>query len=306
MMLARWAGGLKLSGVSTDVRTLLSGGANRWRMEVGIVARKGSERAVALAEEVRDAVADTGATVWVDAETATALGEPAAGRAVEALADCDLAVAVGGDGTFLFVARNAGDTPIVGVNLGEVGFLNAVSPETAVEAVIAEVEAFARDEMAVREAPRLAAEADEWTSVPAANEVVIQSARRGPGAGIDYEIEVNGSRYAGGHADGVLVATPTGSTAYNLSERGPLVHPAVNGLIVNEMAAADGMPPLVVDADATVTVAVEGVEEVVVASDGRNTATLSAPVEVTVERTSPPMRIAGPPSNFFEALGKLS
>ncbi|WP_123621759.1 NAD(+)/NADH kinase [Halorubrum sp. CSM-61] len=275
-------------------------------MEVGIVARKGSDRAVAVADELRDAVVGAGASVWLDAETADALGEPDAGRAVGALADCDLAVAVGGDGTFLFVARNAEDTPIVGVNLGEVGFLNAVSPEDAEEAVLSEVDAFDRGEMDVREAPRLVARTDCWTSVPAANEIVIQGDRRGPGAGIDYEVRVDGSRYASGHADGVLVATPTGSTAYNLSERGPLVHPGVSGLVVNEMVADEGMPPLVVDADATVTVAVEGVEEVVVASDGRNVATLPAPTEVTVERTTPPMRIAGPPSDFFEALGKLS
>ncbi|WP_435093565.1 NAD(+)/NADH kinase [Halorubrum sp. N11] len=275
-------------------------------MEVGIVARKGSERAVTVADELREAVADAGASVWLDAETAAALGEPAAGRAVGALADCDLAVAVGGDGTFLFVARNAEDTPIVGVNLGEVGFLNAVPPEAAAEAVRSEVEAFDRGAMNVREAPRLAARTDDWTSVPAANEIVIQGGRRGPGAGIDYELRVDGSRYAGGHADGVLIATPTGSTAYNLSEGGPLVHPAVSGLIVNEMAADDGMPPLVVDADATVSVAVEGVEEAVVASDGRNVATLPAPTEVAVQRTTPSMYIAGPPSDFFEALGKLS
>ncbi|GAB7008775.1 NAD(+)/NADH kinase [Halorubrum trueperi] len=275
-------------------------------MDLGIVARKGSERAVAVAAELRDAVVEAGESVWVDAETASALGEESLGRGVEALVDCDLGVAVGGDGTFLFVARNAGGTPIVGVNLGEVGFLNAVPPEEATDAVLAEVDAFERGEMDVREVPRLAARSDGWASVPAANEIVIQGGRRGPGGGIDYEVRIDGNRYSNGHADGVLVATPTGSTAYNLSERGPLVHPGVSGLVVNEMVAAEGMPPLVVDVDSTVTVAVDGPGEAIVVSDGRNATTLSAPVEVTVERTTPPMRIAGPPSNFFEALGKLS
>ena len=275
-------------------------------MEVGIVARKGSERAVGVAEALRDAVNDTGESVWLDAVTAGALDESDRGRPVGKLAESDLAVAVGGDGTFLFVARNAADTPIVGVNLGEVGFLNAVPPEEATEAVLAEIEAFDRGAMTVREAPRLVARAGDWTSVPAANEIVVQGSRRGPGAGIDYEVRVDGTRYSGGRADGVLVATPTGSTAYNLSERGPLVHPGVNGLIVNEMAAVDGMPPLVVDSDAVVTVDVEQADETIVISDGRNSATLDAPTEVTLERTSPPMRIAGPPSNFFEALEKLS
>jgi NAD+ kinase len=289
-----------------EVRILLFDGENRLRMEVGIVARKGSEPASSLAADLRDAVVAAGEAVWLDEETADALDEGDRGRSVDALVDADLAVAIGGDGTFLFVARNAGDTPILGVNLGEVGFLNAVSPEDAEEAVLAEVDAFGRGEMAVREAPRLAARAGDWSSVPAANEVVIQSDRRGPGAGIDYEVSVDGSRYSGGHADGVLVATPTGSSAYNLSERGPLVGPGVSGLVVNEMAAESGMPPLVVDVDAEVTVAVEGVDEAVVVSDGRNATTLAAPVEVTIERTTPPMRIAGPPSDFFEALGKLS
>ncbi|GAB3706954.1 NAD(+)/NADH kinase [Halorubrum pallidum] len=274
-------------------------------MDVGIVARKGSERAVAVAADLRDAVAATGASVWVDTETADALGT-GTGRSVEALADCDLAVAVGGDGTFLFAARNAGDTPIVGINLGEVGFLNAVSPSNATEAVLDEVAAFGRDEMDVREVPRLAARSGGWTSVPAANEIVVQGERRGPGAGIDYAVHVDGARYSGGHADGLLVATPTGSTAYNLSERGPLVHPSVSGLVVTEMVADEGMPPLVTDIDSTVTVSVEGVDETVVVSDGRNATALDAPAEVTVERTTPPMRIAGPPSDFFEALGKLS
>lgn len=275
-------------------------------MEVGIVARKGSERAVAVASDLRDVVVDAGGSVWVDAETASALDGSDQGRAVDALADSDLAVAVGGDGTFLFAARNAGGTPIVGVNLGEVGFLNTVSPEDAEDAILAEVQAFDNDGLHVREVPRLAARSGDWESVPAANEVVVLGDRRGPGAGIDYEVRVDGVEYSAGHGDGILVATPTGSTAYNLSERGPLVHPDVSGLIVNEMAANGGMPPLVVGLDATITVAVESPNGAVVVSDGRNATTLDGPADVTIERTTPPMRIAGPPSDFFEALEKLS
>ncbi len=273
-------------------------------MEIGIVAREGNPNAVAVAERVRSAIRARGASVWVDERTATAIDEE--GRSVDALADCDLAVAIGGDGTFLFVARNAGGTPVLGINLGEVGFLNVVSPDDAEEAVISAVEEFRDGRMSVREAPRLAARADGWESVPAANEIVVQGDRRGPGAGIDYELCVNDSLYSAGHADGIIVATQTGSTAYNLSERGPLVHPDVAGLIVNEMAPEPGMPPLMVDVDATVKIAVSDPEEVVMVSDGRNTRELDGPIEVTVERTTPPMRIAGPDSDFFQALEKLS
>ena len=274
-------------------------------MEIGIVARKGNPDATAVAVRVRDAVRTHGASVWLDELTAAALDETQ-GRPVDALADCDLAVAIGGDGTFLFVARNADDTPILGINLGEVGFLNVVSPDNAEAAVLSAIEEFRDGSMHIRESPRLAARTDEWESVPAANEVVVQGSRRGPGGGVDYELRVDGSRYSTGHADGIIVATATGSTAYNLSESGPIVHPDVSGLIINEMAPETGMPPLVVDIDATVTVAVSNSDGVVVVGDGRNSTVLDGPVEVSVEQTKPPMRIAGPDSDFFSALDKLS
>jgi NAD+ kinase len=103
----------------------------------------------------------------------------------------------------------------------------------------------------------------------------------------------------------VLVATPTGSTAYNLSENGPLVHPGVGSLVVNEMCAADGMPPLVAPPDATVTVGIREGESAVVVGDGRTRHAVEPPTTVRVARTDPPVRLAGPASDFFEALGKL-
>ncbi len=280
-------------------------------MNVGIVARKGNDEAVATALDVYEAARDHGETVWVDEETASSLASEAGsptvpGRPVAALAACDLAVAIGGDGTFLFVARNAGDTPVLGINLGEVGFLNAVPPASATAAVRSALDGLADGDLSVREAPRLVARTDEWESVPAANEIVVHGDRRGPGSGIEYELAVDDSQYSTGRADGVLVATPTGSTAYNLSERGPLVAPDVDGLVVNEMAARTGMPPIVVDADATVGVTVHDPDGVTVVADGRNATQVSGPVTVRVERSHPPMRIAGPEGDFYEALRKLS
>jgi len=271
-------------------------------MYVGLVAQKGNGRASILAAELRRQLRDVGASVAVDAATAEALDVE--GTPVEAFDACDLVISIGGDGTFLYAARGADGTPILGVNLGEVGFLNAVGPDEAVEVVLDEVAAFRAGEMTVRETPRLTAHVGEWTASPATNEVVVQGPIRGPSGGVDLDVRIDGARYSASRADGVLVATPTGSTAYNLSESGPLVHPGVDGLVVNEMCASEGMPPLVIGPDSEVTVGVEGAEAVVV-GDGRVLRELDPPTEVGVARADSPVRVAGPTSDFFEALGKL-
>ncbi|WP_251342705.1 NAD(+)/NADH kinase [Haloplanus halophilus] len=272
-------------------------------MYVGLVAQKDNSRAAFLAAELRRRLRNEGVTVAVDTTTAETLDLE--GTPIEAFDGCDLVVSIGGDGTFLFAARGADGTPILGVNLGEVGFLNAVGPEEAVEVVLDEVAAFRAGEMSVRETPRLAASGDDWTAPPVTNEVVVQGPIRGPGGGVEVDVRIDGARYSAGPADGVLVATPTGSTAYNLSESGPLVHPGVEAIVVNEMCASEGMPPLVVGPDSTVGVTVENADRAVVVGDGRVLRELDPPTAVDVGRADSPMRVAGPTADFFEALGKL-
>ncbi|MFC6824290.1 NAD(+)/NADH kinase [Halopelagius fulvigenes] len=273
-------------------------------MKVGILAQRGNSRAAYLADELRGRLRESGVEVRVDTETAATLD--VSGTPAEEFDATDLVVSIGGDGTFLYAARGAGRTPILGVNLGEVGFLNAVGPENAVDAVMDEVAAFGEDgDIVAREVPRIAASGDGWTEDPAMNEVTVTGARRGHGGGVGVEVRVDGSLYTGGHADGVLVATPTGSTAYNLSEDGPLVHPSVNGLVVNEMVPDSGMPPLVVAPDVEVTITLTDAERAVVVSDGRTRREVEPPTEVTVAAADEPVRLAGPTSDFFEALGKL-
>jgi NAD+ kinase len=273
-------------------------------MHVGVVAQKGNARATELAGDLRGTLLERDVAVAVDEATAAVLDVD--GTPPSAMDACDLVVSIGGDGTFLYAARGAASVPILGVNLGEVGFLNAVGPDDATQVVIEEVRRFRTDgEVRSRSIPRLAAGGDDWAVSPAVNEIVVQGPQRGHGAGGGFEVRVDGELYAGGHADGVLVATATGSTAYNLSEGGPLVTPAAGDFVVTEMCASDGMPPLVVSRDATVTVRVDDTDRGHVISDGRERHDLDPPAVVTVEAADEPLELAGPPVNFFEALNKL-
>ena len=274
-------------------------------MEVGIVAQRDNDRAAALARTLGARLDESDVRTRFDATTAAALDRADVGCSVDRFDECDLVVSIGGDGTFLFAARGANGTPILGVNLGEVGFLNAVGPDEAERAVQREVDAYRRGELSVQEVPRIAARTDDWVGEPAMNEVVVQGPRRGRGGGGRVEVRVDGALYDAGEADGVLVATPTGSSAYNLSERGPLVHPEVAGLIVNQMAAREGMPPLVLASDHDVTVTVTDVNYAVVVSDGRTKREVEPGTDVHVGLADRPVRLAGPAVDFFEALGKL-
>lgn len=274
-------------------------------MRVGIVAQRSNARAAYLAAQIRSEMETDGINVIIDEATANSNDTDAIGVPVDQMADADLVVSIGGDGTLLFVARAVGNTPILGVNLGEVGFLNAIGPEEAIHEVLEQVQALQSGELSVREAPRLLATGEGWKSPAAVNEVVLQGPQRGRAGGIDIELRVDGSLFSSGQADGVLAATPTGSTAYNLSEDGPLVHPEVDAIVVNEMCADAGMAPLMVGLNSEISVRLSGAATVYVVIDGQVTETLSPPATVTVKTADTPVRIAGPDAEFFEALNKL-
>ncbi|GGL50383.1 NAD(+)/NADH kinase [Halocalculus aciditolerans] len=275
-------------------------------MLVGIVAQRGNARAAYLAADVRELLRDEGVSARVD--EATAADIDVEGWAVDSFDACDLVVSIGGDGTFLFAARGADGTPVLGVNLGEVGFLAPVSPDDAVDAVAREVERFRETgSVRARDVPRITASAGdaEWSLTPALNEVVVLGSQRGHGQGVNVEVRVDESLYASGRADGVLLATPAGSTAYNLSEGGPLVTPAMDGFVLNQLCADDAMPPLVVGSESEVSVRVADAESVVVTSDGADRVEVDPPSVVTLERADVPARVAGPDTDFFKALNKL-
>ena len=269
-------------------------------MHVGVVAKRDTPRAVEIADRIRRAL---DATVVLDELTGTALGTD--GRAVEELSGCDLVVSIGGDGTFLFTARTVSPTPIMGVNLGEVGFLNAVSPAECVDVVRSTAARIERGEATFQALPQIRADGDGWTLPAAVNEIAVLGPQRGRNNGIEFEVRVGGERYSDGRGDGVLVSTPAGSTAYNLSEGGPLVHPSLPSFVVTEMCATDPMPSLAIPTDAELSVSITGAETAFAVADGRTRERIAPPTTVSLRPAETPVRIAGPPLEFFAALGKL-
>jgi NAD+ kinase len=270
-------------------------------MHVGVVAQRDNARAAELADLIRR---NLEAAVSLDETTAESLDRP--GTAPADLGDCDLVVSIGGDGTFLFTAREVTPTPVMGVNLGEVGFLNVVSPGDAVETIRRVTGRFREGDLDCQVLPQIRASGDDWTLPGAVNEVAILGPQRGRNHGLGVEIRVDGKLFAGGHADGTLVSTPTGSTAYNLSEGGPLVHPDVGAFLITEMCARDPMPSLAVPTDVEIAVRVEAADQAVVVADGRMLERVEPPTKVRLRRGTEPVRIAGPPLEFFAAMGKLA
>ena len=149
----------------------------------------------------------------------------------------NLLVVLGGDGTFLRAARAVGDSgvPILGVNLGRIGFLAQVEPANLEVAL----DAWGAGSYTVGERLRLEATVERADgtrdSQPCLNDVVVARGERV--RLIELDVEVGGSHLATWLADGVVVATPTGSTAYAFSAGGPILDPRLRNLVIAPIAA---------------------------------------------------------------------
>lgn len=146
--------------------------------------------------------------------------------------DSDLVIAIGGDGTMLYASRLARKygTPILGINRGRLGFLADVTPDEMIASVDQVLQGnYSEDSRLLLEARLFPQSGDEQVAY-ALNDVVLQ--RRETGRMVDFETRVDG-RYVNTHSgDGLIVATPTGSTAYALSCGGPIIEPHLDAIVV--------------------------------------------------------------------------
>jgi NAD+ kinase len=236
---------------------------------VGVVVKPSSADAVALGARLLGELARRGVDGVVDAESAPALGvAPGPGREELGRA-VDLVIVLGGDGTFLSVTRGCpSTTPVAGINLGTLGFLTEHAPERTFE-LLDEILA---GRIQIEQRARLAVSvvgAGAERSFVVLNDVVVNKAALA--RIVTILVHVDGellSRYRG---DGLVVSTPTGSTAYNLSAGGPILHPGLAALVITPICSHTLTDrPVAVPADSRVEIWLEqGDSEVYLTLDGQ-------------------------------------
>jgi len=233
-------------------------------------------------------------TAWIEqrgwrAQVCTADDAPA----VLCLQETDLLVTLGGDGSILRAARAAApyDTPILGVNLGRVGFLTEAEPETW-RGVLSRAlggDCWIEERMMLR----VVVQQDGKVSgqAEALNDVVVGRGARA--RVVHLRTEVDGGRLATYVADGLIVATPTGSTAYALAAGGPVLPPQLRNILLVPVAPHLSMErPIVLSEGVMVRIAVAGGRPAVLTVDGEVQAELESGDEVIVEASPHVARFA--------------
>jgi len=242
---------------------------------------------------------------YVDPETAASAGSSADERPREELAAlADLLIVLGGDGTLLAAARmeNGRDVPILPVNLGGLGFLTSVTLDDLYPIL---TEVFAGKNR-VSERVMLGVEVTRGGNVierqRALNDAVIN---KGALARIiDFELTINGEFVCCYKADGLIISTPTGSTAYSLSAGGPIVYPSVQALVVTPICPHTlTNRPLVVPDAGRVEVTFRGDDTVYLTVDGQVGRQLESGDRVVVVRGEEKLRLVRPArQTYFEVL----
>jgi len=250
---------------------------------VGLVVKRHRPRAARLAARILAMLKRRGLRVLLD-EDGQIVGAPT--RAKAALArECDLIVVLGGDGTLLSVARHAdARVPILGVNMGELGFLTEVTEAEALP-MLARVLA-GRHELDRRMTLTAVLERDRrrLRRLRALNDVVISNGSLA--RIVSFSVLVDEQPLASYRADGLIIATPTGSTAYSLSAGGPVVEPTVQAVLVSPISPHTlTNRPVVLRPEAVVRIVVgEQERDAILTIDGQETMALAGRDVVVVRR----------------------
>ena len=217
-------------------------------------------------------------------------------------ASCDLVIVVGGDGSMLNVAKYVASegVPVIGINRGKLGFLTDILPDE-IEAQIDEVLAgnYSVEKRFLLDV--MVNDGNERQQLGSAlNDVVLHPGKAAQM--IEFELFVNDKFVYSQESDGLIVATPTGSTAYSLSAGGPIMHPDLNAVVLVPMYPHSlNSRPIVIDGDCEIRLVVAAKESLQpqVSCDGDVRYTASAGDEILVMKNLVPLQLIHPPNHSF-------
>ena len=273
---------------------------------IGITSKPNKSEAREIAGPLMGWLGERGIEVLIDHETAANLGSGETGIERTGMASrIDLAVVLGGDGTLLATARalEGSPVPILAVNLGGLGFLTVVTREELFPALEAMLGGNVRTELRVQIEAAVLRREEHARSFVALNDVVLNKGALA--RVIDFDVWVDGLFVSTYKADGLIVSTPTGSTAYSLAAGGPVVAPTVRAFIITPICAHTlTNRPIVLRDTATIEVAVKGVEEsVYLTVDGQVGMEVRSEDRVRLRKAASAVEIVQPlTKNYFEIL----
>lgn len=263
-----------------------------------LVINTRSDDALVLAHRVAVQLGELGIEVRIAADDAerwrvASASIPVVAADEHAADECDVVVVLGGDGTILRAAERAraSGAPVVGVNLGHVGFLAEAEPEDMSAVVDAVINGRWQVEDRLALDVRIIDGSSAVQSTWALNEVSIE--KRARERMIEVVVEIDGRPLSRWGCDGVVAATPTGSTAYAFSAGGPVVWPEVAALLVVPLSAhALFARPMVVAPTSVIAFELGRHSDAILAADGRRSIDVSGGCRIEVRSHPQPVRLA--------------
>ena len=279
-------------------------------MNVGVVGNPDYRDLGSILAQLAQAAPRLGITYFAEAELGAlwpgSRPEPLAATAV---AQLDCLLTLGGDGTLLRGARalNGANIPILGVNLGRVGFLTSASPQSLDWALDVLVRKAYATETRLTLVPTIEGKQGKRRTEPMVlNDVVVH--KGGVARVVRLRVAVDGDEVGQYSSDGIIVSTPTGSTAYSLSAGGPIVVPGVDAIVVTAICPHTlAVRPLVLPSQSVVSVEPipPWTDEVLVSFDGQVGTTIQPGEKILVQRAERPvLLIRLGPEGFFARMRK--
>jgi len=276
---------------------------------IGLFVKRAEPRAEPVVTSLLDWAAERDIEVLADPRHAEAGGRVRVSTPAEIAAGADLVIVLGGDGTMLAAARMLGDrgTPVLGVNFGTLGYLTEFTDDgmfPALESICAGQYELDPRVMIACEVERRGRVIERTTAL---NDAVVNTSALARMIEIDCSIDGRFVTYY--RADGLIVSTPTGSTAYNVSAGGPILMPSMGAFVLNPICPHTlSNRPLVVPDTVTIELTLRPIAEAVTLTlDGQTGIKLAIYDRIRLRKSTATFNVITPPDrNYFEVLrGKL-